>query len=49
MKQAASMTDLELPMLLPGISLSTSAKDFFPVKQMRLARFDGTSWIVMPK
>ena len=49
MKQAASMTDLELPMLLPGISLSTSAKDFFPIKQMRLARFDGTSWIVMPK
>ncbi len=49
MKQAASMTDLELPMLLPGINLSTSAKDFFPIKQMRLARFDGTSWIVMPK
>ncbi|MBR1212131.1 ABC transporter substrate-binding protein [Bradyrhizobium sp. JYMT SZCCT0180] len=49
MKQAASMKDLELPMLLPGINLSTSAKDFFPIKQMRLARFDGTSWIVMPK
>ena len=49
MKQAASMTDLELPMLLPGINLSTSGKDFFPIKQMRLARFDGTSWIVMPK
>ncbi|MBR1286276.1 ABC transporter substrate-binding protein [Bradyrhizobium sp. AUGA SZCCT0177] len=49
MQQAASMKDLELPMLLPGINLSTSAKDFFPIKQMRLARFDGTSWIVMPK
>ncbi|MBR1225806.1 MULTISPECIES: ABC transporter substrate-binding protein [unclassified Bradyrhizobium] len=49
MQQAASMKDLELPMLLPGIDLSTSAKDFFPIKQMRLARFDGTSWIVMPK
>ena len=49
MKQAASMKDLELPMLLPGIAVNTSAKDFFPIKQMRLARFDGTSWIVMPK
>ncbi|MGE9007581.1 ABC transporter substrate-binding protein [Leptospira interrogans] len=49
MKQAASMKDLELPMMLPGINLSTNDKDFFPIKQMRLARFDGTSWIVMPK
>jgi branched-chain amino acid transport system substrate-binding protein len=49
MKQAASMKDVEIPMLLPGISLNTAANDFFPIKQMRLARFDGTSWIVMPK
>ena len=36
MKQAASIHDLKLPMLLPGITLSTSADDFAPIKQMQL-------------
>jgi branched-chain amino acid transport system substrate-binding protein len=31
-------------MLLPGITLSTSANDFNPIKQMQLQRFDGTTW-----
>jgi branched-chain amino acid transport system substrate-binding protein len=44
MKQAASLRDLELPMLLPGIKLSTSATNFFPIRQMQLQRFDGKSW-----
>jgi branched-chain amino acid transport system substrate-binding protein len=44
MKQAASLRDLKLPMLLPGITLSTSATDFAPIKQMQLERFDGTTW-----
>ncbi len=44
MKQAASIHDLKLPMLLPGISVSTSADDFAPVKQMQLMKFDGTTW-----
>src|SRR6202795_1906133 len=44
MKQAASLHDVKLPMLLPGISLSTSADDFDPVKQMQLQKFDGTTW-----
>src|SRR5262249_44265750 len=34
MKQAASVHDLKLPMLLPGIVISTSASDFAPIKQM---------------
>ena len=41
MKQAASLHDLKLPMLLPGITLSTSATDFAPIKQMQLEKFDG--------
>jgi branched-chain amino acid transport system substrate-binding protein len=45
MRQAASLTDLELPMLLPGIRVNTSATDFAPIEQMRLARFDGTRWV----
>ena len=44
MNQAASIHNLTVPMLLPDISLSTSADDFQPVKQMQLQRFDGTTW-----
>ena len=44
MKQAASIRDLQLPMLLPGIIISTSANDFAPIKQMQLEKFDGTTW-----
>jgi branched-chain amino acid transport system substrate-binding protein len=44
MKQAASLNDLKLPMLLPGITLSTSANDFTPIKQMQLEKFDGKTW-----
>jgi branched-chain amino acid transport system substrate-binding protein len=44
MKQTASIHELKLPMLLPDITLSTSANDFNPIKQMQLQRFDGTTW-----
>ena len=44
MKQAASIHNMTLPMLLPGIVVSTSADDFAPVKQMQLEKFDGTTW-----
>src|SRR6185312_7094206 len=44
MKQAASLHNLSLPMLLPGITLNTSADDFSPIKQMQLQKFDGTTW-----
>jgi branched-chain amino acid transport system substrate-binding protein len=44
MKQAASLHDLALPMLLPGITISTGGDDYAPIKQMQLQRFDGHSW-----
>jgi len=44
MKQAASLHDLKLPLLLPGITLNTGADDFDPIKQMQLQKFDGTTW-----
>jgi branched-chain amino acid transport system substrate-binding protein len=44
MKHAASLHQLNLPMLLPGITLSTSADDFNPIKQMQLEKFDGKTW-----
>jgi Periplasmic binding protein len=45
MKQAASIHYLKLPMLLPGITASTSADDFAPIKQMQLTKFDGNNWV----
>ncbi len=43
MKQAASL-DLHLPMLLPGVTVSTGPTQFFPIREMQLARFDGKIW-----
>jgi len=45
MKQAASLKDLTLPMLLPGIKVNTSATDFYPIEQEQLAKFDGERWV----
>jgi len=45
MRQATSLKDLELPMLLPGLKLNTSPADYQPVKHIQLARFDGTRWV----
>jgi len=44
MKQAASMKKLVVPMLLPGITINTSATDFYPIQSVRLQRFKGETW-----
>jgi branched-chain amino acid transport system substrate-binding protein len=44
MKQAASIKDLELGGLLPGIKVNTSATDFAPLSQLQLMKFKGDSW-----
>jgi branched-chain amino acid transport system substrate-binding protein len=44
MKQAASMKDLVVPMLLPGIKINTSPTDFYPIQSVRLQRFKGETW-----
>jgi branched-chain amino acid transport system substrate-binding protein len=44
MKQAASIKDLELPGLLPGIKVNTSATDFAPIASVQLMRFKGQTW-----
>jgi branched-chain amino acid transport system substrate-binding protein len=36
---------VELPMLLPGIRMSTSPTDYLPIEQMQLIRFDGVRWV----
>jgi branched-chain amino acid transport system substrate-binding protein len=45
MKQAASLKDFVVPMLLPGIKINTSPTDFYPIEQEQLARFDGEIWV----
>jgi branched-chain amino acid transport system substrate-binding protein len=44
MRQAASLAGLELPVLLPGIKVRTSATNFHPIRSMQLQRWDGRSW-----
>jgi branched-chain amino acid transport system substrate-binding protein len=41
MKQAASLKNLQVASAQPGILINTSADDFRPFSQMRLAKFDG--------
>jgi ABC-type branched-subunit amino acid transport system substrate-binding protein len=44
MKQAASIKNFDLPMLLPGIKVNTSATDFYPLQSVQLAKFKGETW-----
>jgi branched-chain amino acid transport system substrate-binding protein len=46
MRQAANLHGLHEGLLLPGITINTSPTDFHPIKQMRLARFDGETWVL---
>jgi branched-chain amino acid transport system substrate-binding protein len=47
MRQAANLQAFGLPMLLPGIKINTNPTDYFPIKQMQMARFDGNAWTLM--
>jgi branched-chain amino acid transport system substrate-binding protein len=44
MKQAASIKNLEIGSLLPGIKVNTSATDFAPISAVQLHRFKGEAW-----
>src|SRR5260370_836805 len=44
MKQAASIKNLELGGLLPGLTGKTSAQDFAPISAVQLMKFKGESW-----
>jgi len=49
MKQMASLKNLEVPMMLPGIKWSTGPDDFFLIESAQLARFDGKEWKLFGK
>ena len=43
-KQAASIKDLQLPGLLPGIKLNTTHDDYGMIHALQMVRFDGVQW-----
>ena len=44
MRQAANHQKLRVPLLLPGITVSTSPTDFYPIQSVQLQRFKGETW-----
>ncbi len=44
MKQAAGFTKFKVPVLLPGVTISTSSTDFYPIQAVQLQRFKGETW-----
>jgi ABC-type branched-subunit amino acid transport system substrate-binding protein len=46
MKQAASLKDFRTEVLLPGISINTSATNFAPISQLQLVQFKGERWVL---
>ncbi len=44
MKQATSLSGVAIPSLINGITVSTSASNYHPIRQMQLAKWDGHTW-----
>ena len=44
MKQAASVKGFQLPMVIEGIKVNTSATDFYPIQAVKMQRFKGESF-----
>ena len=42
---ATAIKDVQLPMMLSGIKINTGPKDYLPVEQAQLMRFDGERWV----
>ncbi len=45
MRQAASIKDLEVPLLVPGSRVNSTPTDFYPVKDLQMSRMEGGHWI----
>lgn len=44
MKSATHITDLVVPMVLPGITFNTTPTDYSGIRSFQVIRFDGTRW-----
>ena len=49
MRQVASIKEVQMGMMLPGIKWNTGAEDFFLIESGQLARFDGKEWVLFGK
>jgi branched-chain amino acid transport system substrate-binding protein len=47
MKVATTIDNLELPMLLPGVTVTTNSYQHTALSKGRLAEFDGTKWVLL--
>ena len=45
MRQATSLKNLEVPLMVPGSFANTSATDFYPLKAWQMSRMEGGHWI----
>ncbi len=45
MREANNLRDLEVPTLLPGVRVNTSATNHHPLQQMQLQRWDGQGYV----
>jgi len=45
MKQAESLRDIELPVLLPGIKVNSTHTDHRPITSMQFMKWDGKTWV----
>jgi branched-chain amino acid transport system substrate-binding protein len=45
LRQATSLREVKLPLLLPGMTVSTGPDDYLPFQQLQLRRFNGKSWV----
>jgi branched-chain amino acid transport system substrate-binding protein len=45
LNQMTHLSAMTVPMLLPGITMTTTPDDYAAIKQMQLQRFDGTGWV----
>ena len=49
LKQALSLKNLSLPMLVPGVTINTGPDDYLPLQQMQMMQFDGEKWALTGK
>ena len=45
MRQATNIKNFIPTMLLPGLSINTGPKDYAPIKQVQLTKFEGERWM----
>jgi len=45
LKQATTLQNIELPLLLPGVTVGYAPDDYTPIRKARMTRFNGEKWL----